>query len=233
MQRQTCVALVLGLVFGKELAAQATRIDPVDVQSRFGMQLKLNLPRKWEGSVGYEARMIANASDYHGSYFDGELGRPVGKHLSLFANYRLANVANDPLAHRFGIGAELEAKTDRYSVAFRPMYQHQRAGLDDAEQGSSDAVRTRVKLKVPAGKRLTMYGSVEPYFAFTGIYPVDNWRNTVGADWEFMKKRKLGVYYIYRPDYAKRFYNRTYHIIGADFSTEITLPRQKEKKKKK
>jgi hypothetical protein len=151
----------------------------------------------------------------------------------VFGNYRLSDVKDNPISHRFGFGAEVERKTDRYSVAFRPMFQYQRAGLDDAEQGSSDALRTRFKVKVPAGKRFSLYGSVEPYFAFTGIYPVDNWRNTVGADWEFMKKRKLGVYYIYRPDYSKEWYNRTYHIIGAEISTELTLPREKPKKKKK
>ena len=233
MQRQTRVTLLLVLACASGLAAQPTRSDPVDVQGRLGAQLKLNLPRKWEGSLGYEGRMVSDVSEFRGSYYDAELGRAVGKHLSLFGNYRLADVSSDPIAHRFGVGAEVERKTDRYSIAFRPMFQYQHAGLDDAEQGSSDALRTRVRLKVPAGKRVSLYGSVEPYFAFTGIYPIDNWRNTIGADWEFMKKRKLGVYYIYRPDYSKAFYNRTYHIIGAEVSTEITLPREKKGKKKK
>ena len=56
-------------------------------------------------------------------------------------------------------------------------------------------------------------------------YPVDNWRNTVGVQWEFLKKRKIDVYYIYRPDYAKEFYNRTYHIFGAELSADVKFPR--------
>jgi hypothetical protein len=233
MQRQRHVTLVLVFACAGSLLGQPTRSDPVDLQSRFGAQLKLNLPQKWGASLGYEARMISDASEFHGSYYDAELGREVAKHLSLFGNYRLARVTGDPVSHRFGVGAEVERKSDRYSLAFRPMFQYQHAGLDDAEQGSSDALRTRLKLKVPAGKRFSFYGSVEPYFAFTGIYPVDNWRNTVGADWEFMKKRKLGVYYIYRPDYSKEWYNRTYHIIGAEVSSELAMPREKARKKKK
>lgn len=228
--QQKIAGLLLVVVAGG-LSAQPTRSDPVDVQSRIGMQLKINLPRKWEGSLGYEARMISDASKYHGSYFDGELGRALGKHLILFGNYRFASVT-DAQSHRFGFGGEAERKTTHFTVSFRPMFQYQRSLLDDAEQGSSDALRTRLRVKAPVGDRLALYGSSEPYFAFTGIYPVDNWRNTVGMQWEFMKKRKVDVYYIYRPDYAKELYNRTYHIIGAEFSTEMTYPKQKKKKKK-
>jgi hypothetical protein len=231
MQRQTFAALLI-VTWGSGLTAQTSRSDPVDVQGRYGAQLKLNLPQKWDASVGYEARMIGNASAYHGSYFDGELGRALGEYMTVFTNYRFANL-RDGESHRFGIGAEVERKMDRYSLSFRPMFQYQRAGLDDAEQGSSDALRTRLRAKVPAGNSLTFHGSVEPYFAFTGIYPVDNWRNTVGAQWEFMKNRKVDLYYVYRPDYAKEFYNRTYHIFGAEISAEMKFPSEKSKPKKK
>jgi len=67
MQRETRAALTLILASAGGLFAQPTRSDPVDVQSRFGAQLKLNLPRKWEGSLGYEARMVSDASDFHGN----------------------------------------------------------------------------------------------------------------------------------------------------------------------
>lgn len=168
--------------------------------------------------------MTGNASSYHGSYVDGELARAVGRRLSLFGNYRFATLT-DGESHRFGVGGEVEQKMDRFSLAFRPMFQYQGSALDDAEQGASRALRMRLKTKVPAGKRVTFYGSVEPFFAFAGIYPVDNWRNTVGAQWEFMKKRKLDVYYIYRPDYAKEFYNRTYHVLGVEIITAMKLPK--------
>lgn len=229
--QQKLAALLLILASGG-LSAQPTRSDPVDVQSRIGMQLKIKLPDRWEGSLGYEARMVSDASEYHGSYFDSELGRALGKHLTVFGNYRFASVT-DAYSHRFGVGAEAERKTTHFSVSFRPMFQYQKSLLDDAEQGSTDALRTRLRVKTPVGKRLTFYGSSEPYFAFTGIYPVDNWRNTVGMQWEFMKARKMDVYYIYRPDYSKPTYNRTYHIIGAEFSTEVTYPKAKKKKTKK
>jgi hypothetical protein len=228
--QQKVAALVLVLLSSR-LISQPSRSDPVDVQSRFGIQLKLNLPRKWGASLGYEARMVNDASRYRGSYFDGELGRAIGNHLTVFGNYRFASV-EDAHSHRCGIGAEAERKTTHLTVLFRPMFQYQRSLFDDAEQGSSGVLRTRLRVKKPLGERLTLYGSSEPYFAFTGIYPIDNWRNTAGVQWAFMKKRKLDVYYIYRPDYSKPTYNRTYHIVGAELSAEVSYPKAKTKKTK-
>ncbi len=63
-----------------------------------------------------------------------------------------------------------------------------------------------------------MYASVEPYFTFeTGEYPIDNIRNTLGLKYEYAKNKKVEVYYIYRPDFAKS-YNRTFHVIGVNVS---------------
>jgi hypothetical protein len=224
MQRRMLAVLVLVLTSGGALVAQTSRSDPVDVQGRLGTQLTLNLPNKWEAALGYELRMIGNASLYQGSYLDGEVRRAVGKHLTLLTNYRYGALT-DATSHRYGVGAEVERKMEHGSLSFRPMFQYQRKIVDDDEQGSREVLRTRLRGKVPFGKRVTLHGSVEPYFAFTGIYPVDNWRNTVGLQWEFMKKRKLDVYYIYRPDYAKALYNRTYHIFGAEVSTDVKFPR--------
>ncbi|MSR06499.1 MAG: DUF2490 domain-containing protein [Gemmatimonadetes bacterium] len=232
MHKQTCrAALVLALANGAGLRAQTSREDPVDVQSRFAAQVNLNLPSKWDASVGYEGRMIGNSSVYHGSYVSGELGHPLRKHLAVFANYRLARVAEE-VSHRFGVGAELETKRGRLTISFRPMFQYQREFEDDdAEQGSRGVLRTRVRAKIPATKHVTVYGSVEPYFAFTGVFPVDNWRNSVGLQWDFMKHGKVDLHYIYRPDYAK-FYNRTYHIVGVGFSMDVKLQIKHAKKKK-
>jgi hypothetical protein len=224
VQRKTLPLVLLVTLFAHQLVGQPSRSDPVDVQARFGVQANLNLPKKWEGSLGYEGRMIGDASVYSGSYFDGELGRPYGKHLTFFGNYRYARITGAE-SHRLGTGFEWEKKADHFSVSFRPIFQYELKNVDDAEQGSKEALRTRLKVKVPATKRFTLYGSVEPYFAFTGIYPIDNWRNTVGVQWEFMKKRKVDLYYIYRPDYSKQLYNRTYHIFGAGVTTDVKFPR--------
>jgi len=219
--RTASVLLLSILASGPELRAQATQADPTDVQSRFGVQVKLDLPKKWKSSVAYQARLIDNSSVYRGSYFSGELGRPVGKRLGVFTNYRLARLTGG-VTHRYGIGAELEAASGDVTLSFRSMFLYQRKVVDDAEQGTRQVLRTRVRAKVAATKRLTVYGSVEPYFAFTGVYPIDNWRDTAGLEWEFLKDVTIDLFYIYRPDYSK-IYNRTYHIVGGEISLGLKL----------
>jgi hypothetical protein len=216
------VALAATLVAGASLRAQTSLRDPVDVQGRFEMQVNLDLPRRWDMSLGYEMRLTDNVSSPHGSYFRGELRRSLGSHLSAFGNYRLARLTDD-VAHRFGIGAELETQRGHVNLSLRPMFQFQRKVLDDAEQGVQQVLRTRAKASVAAARHLKIYGSVEPYFAFGGLYPVDNWRNTAGVQWEFRKDLTIDLYYVYRPDYAK-IYNRTFHILGAEMSIDLAPP---------
>jgi uncharacterized protein DUF2490 len=213
------VALAGTLVPGAPLRAQTSFVDPVDLQSRFEMQVNLDLPRRWEMSLGYELRLTDNVSSYHGSYFTGELRRSVGSHLSVFGNYRLARLT-DEVAHRFGIGAELKTKRGRVNLSLRPLFQFQHKVLDDAEQDVQQVLRTRLKASLKAARHVEVYGSVEPYFAFSALYPIDNWRNTAGVQWEFRKDLTLDLYYIYRPDYG-RFYNRTFHILGVEMSIDL------------
>ena len=216
------VALAGTLVPGAPLRAQTSFVDPVDLQGRFEMQVNLDLPRRWDIALGYELRLTDNASSYHGSYFRGELRRSVGSHLSVFGNYRLARLTDD-VFHRFGVGAELETKRGRVNLSLRPMFQFQNTLLDDAEQDVEQVLRTRVKASLAAARHVKVYGSVEPYFAFSGLYPIDNWRNSAGVQWEFRKDLTLDLYYIYRLDY-ERFYNRTFHILGVEMSIDLKPP---------
>ena len=56
---------------------------------------------------------------------------------------------------------------------------------------------------------------------------VNNWRNTIGIKYKLNKKTKLDLSYIYRPDYGKKTYKRTFHIIG--FNASYTLKLKKKK----
>jgi hypothetical protein len=216
------VALAGALVSGAPLRAQTSLRDPVDLRSRFAMQVNLDLPRRWEMSLGYELRLSDNVSSYHGSYFTFELTRSLGSHLSVFGNYRVARLGGD-LADRYGIGAELETQRGRINLSLRPSFQSQQKVLDDEEQGVRQVLRTRAKASFAAARHVKVYGSVEPYFAFNGLYPIDQWRNTAGVQWEFRKDLTIDLFYIYRPDY-ERVYNRTFHILGAEMSIDLAPP---------
>lgn len=224
--RKHVIVVTVALVCVPTLHAQTSRVDPVDFQTRYSAGVALNLPKKWEASVDYEVRMVSDASEYRGSYLSGEIGRPVfSKHFSLFTNYRYARVT-DGSANRFGFGAQYERKLRKVNVSFRPMWEYQASLSDDDEPiaSSKSFLRTRLRAKLPLTKRVAVYGSAEPYFTFTGDYPIDNWRNSLGTELQVVKHQKVNLYYIYRPDYAKT-YNRTYHIVGAAYTVELKLPR--------
>ena len=223
----TLAALVAASGLAAPAHGQTSRSDPTDVQSWYGAGLQLDLPHKWEASADYRLRMIGNASHYRGSYVTGELGYAVRKHVSLFANYRFADVTEDGIAHRFGVGVDGSRKWLGTTVSFRPQVQHRLAGTDDEQGGDGDAKtvwRTRLQLKRPLTNALDVYASTEPYFDFAASYPVDNWRNTLGMKYEYAPGKKLDLFYIYRPDYAKS-YNRTFHVVGMSLDFDAKLGR--------
>ncbi len=206
------------------LAAQTSRADPTDVQAWYGAGVKLDLPRRWEASLQYRARMVGDARSYRGSYLTGEVGRGLGKRVQLFTGYRLALV-DDGTYHRVAVGGEYEHRLGRTTLSLREIVQVQRQRFDDDEQGDSDAfARTRARIEHALGERLDVYASVEPFLPIggggEGRYAVDNWRNTLGLQFEYRKGRRVDLFYIYRPDYA-RSYNRTFHVVGADLDFTV------------
>ena len=209
---------VVGSCLAGPVAAQPTRADPVDVQGWYGTSLTLDLPNKWASEIGYRVRYQNDASTWLGSYLTTELSRGLGKGWRFGGSYRLANVG-DAVYHRIAAGPSWEQRLLGVRVNGRVLAQYQRQTFEGNDEGSSDTdrfLRTRLQLQRPITSWLRGYASTEPYWAIGGEFPVDNWRNTLGTEWDLGKGRALDLYYIYRPDYGKRSYNRTFHVIGVE-----------------
>jgi hypothetical protein len=208
------LAAVLAVSLVVLSAAAQAQASTSDVQSRTGVSLNLNLPKKWLADVELQDRRVDNLSTHRASCFTLGAGYNLTKRVQAFASYRLA-VASDWKSHRYALGMEYETKAGRWRLGFRPMIQHRTKAADDDETGGTGAtfVRTRLQVEHVLTRRLDVYGSVEPFFAFGADYPIDNWRDTVGLKYELAKDVRVDLYYIYRPDYGKR-YNRLFHVIG-------------------
>jgi len=220
-----CVSCVA--VSAQVLGAQASRSDPSDTQAWYSAGLTLDLPRKWEASLRYRQRYEGNARLYKGAYVTAEGSWNGWAGATLLASYRRSSVDGGTY-HRIAVGAERDASVMDFDLSLRALLANQLANGSDDDEIASDAkrfVRIRAQAKRELAGRLDAYASVEPYIAFGADYLIDNWRNTVGLKFEYAKGRKLDVFYIYRPDYAKS-YNRTYHVLGVDFDFTVKLPRR-------
>jgi hypothetical protein len=212
---------VLATLCATALGAQTSRTDPTDVQAWYGGSLRLDLPKKWDLIAQYRLRTVGNASQVRGSYLTGEVRHEPISHLTFLGSYRLALVDNGTF-HRYAIGGQVDAKGKRTSIALRTMAQYQRQNFADNDEQASDAdafLRTRLEVEQTLSEKVELYASTEPYFRLgelAGDARIDNWRNTVGLKWKYAKRRSLDLFYIYRPDYGRRTYNRTFHIIGVD-----------------
>jgi hypothetical protein len=216
------ILLLAGLALPASLALAAD--DTVDLQSRGGVSLALNLPGRWRSELAYENRRFEDLSEFRGHYFTVEGGYRLTKHLDLLANYRLAKGA-DWTSHRYGFGLEYERKAGGFTLGFRPIFQYRTKATDDDDTGGDgdSFLRTRLQAQYGLTRRFDVYGSVEPYFAFGADYPVDNWKDTLGVRYELTKHARVDLYYIYRPDYGKS-YNRTFHVVGFELRFKAKVP---------
>ncbi|MFT3843933.1 MAG: DUF2490 domain-containing protein [Lacibacter sp.] len=212
--------LILFFSMSISLSAQTSISDPTDVQGRIGTGFQYNFSKKIKTEIEYQARFVNNLSTYYGSYVSLEGSYDLTKKVALIANYRLSLTTNGN-ANRYGAGITYETKLfTKMKLNLRPMVQYKKfiADDDDVSGNSNFFVRTRLELDYSLTKKMNVYASVEPYFTFeTDEYPIDNIRNTLGLKYEYAKNKKVEVYYIYRPDFAKS-YNRTFHVIGVNLS---------------
>lgn len=215
------------LLFTVCAAAQTSKADPTDVQGWYNLGVKFNLPKKWSMELEYQTRFINNLSDYNGSYISVTGKRKITKKLDGIGEYRLAMLPAGTY-HRFTVGASYTEKLKPVELGFRLLVQNQLQDfVDPTEPNDQDAYwRFRVQLSYPFSKKVEGYVSTEPVMKFGGNHFVNNWRNTIGFQFKVLKNTKLDFHYIYRPDYAKRTYNRYFHIIG--LGLEYAVPKKKK-----
>jgi hypothetical protein len=224
MKHGWILALLAGALSGAGAArAQTTSADTTDVQGRAGVSWNLDLPKRWEMGLEYELRMVDNLSSYRGSYFTVHADYGLTKHLSGIVSYRRAAL-DDGTSNRYAAGMEYERKLGSWRVGFRPLLQYRTEGEgittvqdDDEASGNGDTfLRTRLRLERPVTKKLDLYASVEPLFVFGEDYPIDNWRNKFGLQYEYSQNKAVDLYYVLRFDYGKS-YNRVLHTVGVSF----------------
>ncbi|WP_428657941.1 DUF2490 domain-containing protein [Runella sp.] len=235
MSKIRSVAVVLPffllLLHGHFVIAQ----NRTDFQAWPGASLKLDLPKKWAVTIQYRSRFIENSTYYKGSYLFGAVEYDFHKNLEVMANYRLAMV-DVGVFHRYFVGVAGKAKFGRFNLMLRPaiQYQSQRFTGDDEVRLDADTYfRPRFTVKYKLSKKWDVYAYAEPFMALNGRKTkIDNWQNSIGFKYEFLKNQKLNPYFIWQPDYSHKKYMLTNYIVGLDIEFSVK-PFKKSKKNKK
>lgn len=216
--------LLISLCVSHLVMGQTSKTDPVDVQGWTVISLGLDLPKKWEVGLTGQWRTENNATITKGLYLTPEVSYGIHKKVNLFANFRYADLM-DAHSSRLGLGMEYTTKISGWQIGFRPQFQYTLKYADDGD-GSAESksiLRTRLSVRHRITKKLDGYLQFEPYFTFSpDAYFIDNIRNTAGLRYEYKKNRRISVFYIYRPDYAKS-YNRVFHVAGLRWDLDFKV----------
>jgi hypothetical protein len=101
--------------------------------------------------------------------------------------------------------------------------------VEDGDLSSSSkwVLRTRLSVRYGLSEIIDSILPIEPFFTFDDSeYFIDHIRNTIGVKYEYAKDRKVSLFSIFRPDYA-RSYNRTFHVVGLKFDFDWKVKKRK------
>ena len=217
----SCLMVCLTIISGG-IRSQTSKSDPVDVQGWAIVSLGLNLPKKWEAGLTGQWRTENNLGTTKGFYVTPEISYGIHKKVKIFANFRYADVIGSH-SSRLGIGLEYSTKVSGWQIGLRPQFQYTLKYADDGDGSATGTsiLRTRLSVRHRITKKIDGYLQFEPYFTFSpGEYFIDNIRNTAGIRYEYKKDRRISVFYIYRPDFAKS-YNRLFHVAGLRWDVDL------------
>lgn len=224
--KYSLLSLLLAISFST--FGQTSATDPVDVLGWYGTSITFDLKKKWELGVDYQARFQNNLASYKGSYISFSGSKMVHKRIGVQAEYRLGLVQGSSF-HRFSVGGEYEPKIAKTNLVLRLLLLNNiQDFMDPADASQSELFwRARIKWGLPINKKWSAYLAFEPVMKFGGNRFVDNIRNTAGIKRRLSKSARLDLYYMYRPDYAKAKYNRTFHVVG--MNVDFRAARKKKK----
>lgn len=222
MKRQILTGCILmSFLLGRLVTFAQNRTD---FQVWPGVSLKLDLPKKWAFTVQYRTRIIDNASYYKGSYIFTTAEYQLNKHFEAMANYRLAMV-DEGVYYRYFLGVAAKVKVGDFTLMVRPaiQYQSQRFTADDEIRTDTDTYfRSRFTVKYKLSKRWDIYTYAEPFFAINSSKTkIDNWQNSIGLKYEYLKNQRLNPYFIWQPDYSHKKYQLTNYIAGLDIEFSV------------
>jgi hypothetical protein len=226
------IIVLITLLIAGEVTAQRTISEN---QIWIGAECKLDFKKGWSVAIQYRVRETKDVSKYYGAYLFVSPEYKINKHFNVFADYRYASIVDVGHYHRFALGAEAQTKWKRFEFSFRPMVQKQNQyfiGDDEKNFDNSTYLRPRIKIQYKVNKRLDVYLYGEPFVDIQNKTSVDWWQNSVGMKYEYLKNQKVNFFYIWQPDYTKK-YLHLYNIYGIDLNFTVKVGKKKEKKNKK
>ena len=205
----------------------------VDRQFWLGASCKLDFKKGFSLTAQIRGRQINDFSRFYGSYLFLTGEYRVNKYLSTFLNYRYSSVVDVGYYHRYALGVEGTLKMKKFTFSMRPMVQKQNqffTGDDEKNSPNSLYLRPRVQVKYKVTKRVDVYVYGEPFVDLMNKTQVDWWQNSFGLKYEYIKNQKINLFYIWSPDYKKK-YIRNYHIFGVDWEFTLKMGKRKVKEK--
>lgn len=205
------------------LTVQTLSAQSDDFALRSGIELKKDFRKGIGLDFQYQYRRNQNLSKFQASYFSISPSYKINKYINTSAEFRYGT---SHVWDRYRYAAYITAKNNfkKFGLSSRIGYLYETFAqeVSDIDQfPATNNIRFRVQADYKISKRLKASVSSEPIITLQHGMEMQQMRNILELDWEFMKNNEISVSYLQMPQFSNAIYLSSNHILQLNYIISI------------
>ncbi len=202
-----------------------------DFMMRNSIGMETDISSQFSIDIAVQSRFHNNIQTFNGIFFYCTPKFQISDNLSLLTDIRYGSSSLWDRT-RYGIGIQYKYPMKKLKFTLRGLYQyeHFEQSLPDIGQYHDRSnIRVRLLTDYKVTKRITIFAAIEPLYRIEqSIGRFQRIRNTIGVDWEVIKRHTITASLFIQPQYQASL-QRIRYIANIGYSFE--LPSLYDKKK--
>lgn len=205
------------------LTVQTLSAQSDDFALRSGIELKKDFRKGIGLDVQYQYRRNQNLSRFQASYFSISPSYKINKYFNASAEFRYGT---SHVWDRYRYATYITAKNNFKKIGLSSrigyLYETFAQEVADIDQfPATNNIRFRVQADYKISKRLKASVSSEPIITLQHGMEMQQMRNILELDWEFMKNNEISVSYLQMPQFSNAIYLSSNHILQLNYIISI------------
>lgn len=214
---------IVVFLFIFNLGAKNISAQSDDFALRTGIELKKDFRKGFGLSVDYQYRRNQNLSRFQASYFSISPTYKINKYFITSAEFRYGiSHVWDRYRYAFYFTAKNNIKKFSFSSRIGYLYETFAQEVTDIDQfPSTNNIRFRLLAEYKISKRFKASISTEPIISLQYGMNMQQMRNIIELDWEFMKNNEISVSYLQMPQFSNAIYLSSNYILQLNYIISI------------
>ncbi len=219
MIKTIAVCIILSLCVHNYTVAQIQQ----DFMMRNSVGIKAELSPKFSVDVSVQSRLQNNVQVFSGMFFYCSPKLQISDNFSLLTDIRYGSSSLwDRMRYGIGVQYKYPLKKIKFTVRGLYQYEHFEQSLPDIGQYPDRSnFRLRLLSEYKMTKRISVVAAIEPLYRIEqNIGRFQRIRNTIGIEWEIIKRHTVTASLFIQPQYQTSL-QRVHYIANVGYTFEL------------